>query len=88
MILVDVWILGHFTDNKRNMALINTMYYMTQLVVVIPLLDESLAIINDYFMQNVLLKFGLCHFIVLDDDSPFKSSFITICKTIPLITIY
>ena len=30
------------------------------------------------------MKFGLCHLVVLDDGSPFKGSFIAMCKMLRL----
>ena len=63
---------GHHTDNNCNMALMNAMCYMSQFVVVVPVPDESSATLTSYFMQDILMKFGLCHLIVLDDGTPFK----------------
>ena len=48
------------------------MYDMSQFVVVVPVPDESSAILASYFMQHVLMKFGLCHLVVFDDGTPFK----------------
>ena len=50
------------------------MYDMSQFVVVVPVPDESSAILASYFMQHVLMKFGLCHLVVLDDGTPFKEA--------------
>ena len=66
----DLWVPGHFTDSDGN-ALMNVMYDMTQFVVVVPVPDKTLATLAKYFMQHVLLKFGVCHFPTLDDGSPF-----------------
>ena len=30
------------------------------------------------------MKFGICHFVVLDNGSPFKVAFITMCKSLRL----
>ena len=49
---------------------------MTLFVVVVLALDETSATIAENFMQRVLLKFEICHFLILDDGSPFKGSFI------------
>ena len=56
------------------MGLINSMYDMSQFVVVVPVPDESSAILASSFMQHVLMKFGLCHLVVLDDGTPFKEA--------------
>ena len=42
-----------------------------QFVVVVPVLDESSATLASHFMQYVLMKFGLCHLVTLDDGTPF-----------------
>ena len=58
---------GHHTDNNCNMALMNAICDMSQFVVVVPVPDESSAILASYFLQHVLIKFGLCYFVVLDE---------------------
>ena len=30
------------------------------------------------------MKFGICHLVVLDDESPFKEAFIAMCKILHL----
>ena len=32
-------------------------------------------------MQHLLLKFGICHLLILDDCRPFKGVFIAMCKS-------
>ena len=64
---VDLWILGHHRDPNGYMALMNAMCSMSQFVVVVPVHDESSATLTDNFMQQVLMKFGLCHLFALDD---------------------
>ena len=34
------------------------------------------VIIAKYYMQDVLMKFGLCYLVVIDDSNPFKGVFI------------
>ena len=70
---VDLWILGHHSDPNDNMALINAMCDMSQFVVVVPVPDESSATLSSYFMHHVLMKFGLCHLVVLDNGSLLKA---------------
>ena len=77
-----LWVLGHFTDSDGNVALINVMYDMTQFVVVVPVPDKILATLAEYFMQHALLKFGICHLLILDDCSPFKDVFTAMCKSL------
>ena len=60
------------------------MYDMSQFVVVVPVPDESSVTLASYFMQYVLMKFGLCHLFVLDDGIPFKGAFIAMCQALNL----
>ena len=76
---VDLWISVHHFNPNGNMTLMNAMCDMNQFVVVVPVPDESSATLASYFMQYVLIKLGLCHLVVLDDDSPFKGAFIAMC---------
>ena len=70
---VDLWMPGHHSDPNGNMALINAMCDVSQFVNVVPVSDERSATLASYFMQHVLMKFGLCHLVVLDDGSPLKA---------------
>ena len=67
------------TDQHGYLALMNTMCDMTRFVVVVPVPDETSATLASYFMQHVLLKFGMCHLVVIDDDTPFKKTFVAMC---------
>ena len=75
---------GHHTDSNDYIALMNVMYDMSQLVVVVPVSDESSATLASYFIQHVLLKFGLCHLVVLDDGTAIKRAFIAIYEALHL----
>ena len=72
---VNIWIPCHHTDPNGYMALMNTICKMSQFVVVIPVPNESSATLASFFMHHVLMKFGICHLVVLDDESPFKKIF-------------
>ena len=71
----DLWIPGHFTDSSGNVALMNVMCDMTQFVIVAPVPNEIATTLAEYFMQHVLLKFDICHLIILDNSSLFKGVF-------------
>ena len=58
---------------------------MSQFISAVPVPDESSATLDLYSMQHVLLKFGLCYFVVLDDCTPFKGAFIAMCEALYLI---
>ena len=55
---------------------------MSQFVVVVPIPDETSVTFAIHCMQHVLIKFLLCHFVVLDDRTHFKGVFIAICKAL------
>ena len=75
IIHADLWMLGHLKDRNSNVALINVMCNMAQFVVVVPVPNEVASTLAESFMQHVLLKFGICHLVILDDGSPFKGVF-------------
>ena len=80
---------GYHIDEKGNIALMNVMCDMSQFVAVVPVPDESSVILASYFMQHVLMKFSLCHFVVLDDGNPFKGAFIDMYQALtPNYDIY
>ena len=72
----------HFKDRNGNVAFMNVMCDMKQFVVVVTVLNEVASTLAEYSMQHVLLKFGICHLVVLDDGSPFKSVWLAICKVL------
>ena len=56
----------------------NSMCDMYQFVVVVPVPDETSATLVDRFVQHVLMKFGMCYLIVLDDGTLFKGAFVAV----------
>ena len=80
----DRWMPGHLTDPNGYMELMNTMCDMSQFVVVVSVPNESSATLAYFFMQHVLLKFGLCHLVVLDDGSHFQGAFIAMYDALSL----
>ena len=58
------------------MTLMNDMSNMVQFVVAVSIPEERFATLASYYMQHILMKFGLCHLVVLDDGSTFKGAFI------------
>ena len=75
---------GKYTDSNGNMALMNAMCDMSQFVVVVPVTNESSSTLAENFFQHVLMKFGLCHLVVIDDGTPFKGAFVATCTTLDL----
>ena len=70
---VNFWMSGHHINPNGHMVLMNTMCDMSQFVVVVPVPNENSATLASSFMQHVLMKFGLCHLVVLDDGSLLKN---------------
>ena len=79
---VDLSIPRHFTDINSNVAIINTTCGMIHFVVVVLAPNETSATLADYSMQHVFSKFSICYLVILDDGSPFKGAFSTICKAL------
>ena len=57
---------------------------LTQFVVVVPVPGTTSTVIAKYFMQDVLLKFGICLLVVIDDGTPFKAAFTTACDSLKI----
>ena len=81
---VDLLIPGHHTDPNGYIALMDTMCDMIQFVVIVHVPNESSATLTSSFMQHILMQFGLCHLVVLDDGNQFKGAFIAMCDTLNL----
>ena len=72
------------TDQHGYIALMNTMCDMDQFVVVVPVPDKTSASLASYLMQHVLLKFGMCHLVVIDDGTPFMENVVAMCQALNL----
>ena len=75
---------GKYININGNMVLMNDMCDMSQFVVVVPVTNGSFDILAEIFSQHVLMKFGVYHLVVIDDDPPFKDAFVTICLVLAL----
>ena len=84
IICIDLWMFSKYTDSNGNVILMDTMGNISQFVVVALVPDESSTILANYFFQHVLMKFGVCHLVVLDDGTPFKGAFVNMCKALDL----
>ena len=80
----DPWCPGDFTDYTRSYYLLNAMCDLTQFVVVVSVPGATSALIAKYFMQDFLLKFGLCLLVVIDDGTPFKATITTACESLKI----
>ena len=62
----------------------NAMCDMNQFVVVVHVHDDNSSLLANTFMHYVLIKFGICHLVAMDDENPFKGAFIVICECLHL----
>ena len=60
----------------------NAICNMSQFIVVVTVTNESFATLAENFFQHMLMKFGLCHLVVIDDGIPFKSAFVAMCTAL------
>ena len=70
------------SDRNGNVALMNVMCDMTQFFIVVPVPDETAATLAEHFIQHVLLKFCICHLVIVDDGNHFKGVFTAMCKAL------
>ena len=75
---------GKYIDSNGKMVLMNAMCDMSQFVVGVPVINESSATLAENFLQHVLMKFGLCYLIIIDDGNPFKGAFVAMCTSLDL----
>ena len=61
---VDLWIHGRYTDSKRHIDLIDTMYDMVQVVLGTPDPDKIYVTLASHFIQHVLMKFDIASYCV------------------------
>ena len=66
------------------MSLINAMCDISQFVVVVPVTNESSTTLTESCFQHVLMKFGLCHLVVINYGTPFKGTFVAMCIALDL----
>ncbi len=81
---VDIWHPGSAQLQGKQGYLLNAMCDLTQFVVSIPTTDISAAQLSQLFTEQVLLTFGMCAVIVVDDGSTFKSEFESMCNILKL----
>ena len=78
---VDLWSPGDVVlDKDGNKGyLLNAMCDITQFAVATPTFNTTAAHMATLFMENVVLTFGMCAVVVIDDGSPFKGVFKELC---------
>lgn len=82
VISVDIWLPGDIKNINGQKALLNAMCDMCQWVVSVAITSTEASYLACMFMEHVLLKFGLCLMIVIDDDNEFRGIFESMCNTL------
>ena len=76
---VCLWCPGDSVNYEGKHYLLNVTCYITHFVVTVTIAECAFTIITHYFMQDVFIKFGLCHLVVIDNSTLFKCVFTTMC---------
>ena len=83
---MDVWSPSVTEDVAgQKIYLLNSMYDLTQFTVSSSTTCIHSEILVQLFMAEVLLTFGICSVVVIDDGSTFKGSFIGMCDILKII---
>ena len=83
---MDVWYPGTTTDENGNTHVLNCMCDLTQFFILCPIKNTLAATIAKVFMEQVVLTFGVCAIIVVDDGSEFKGIMTSVAKILRIDT--
>ena len=82
---VNLWSPGVMLDTDGNKSyLMNSMNDMTQFVVSSETTKIEAASLAKIFVKDVIMNFGMCSVVVIDDGSTFKNAFMDMCKKLRL----
>ena len=81
---IDLWSPGTVTDQDGFCYLLNCMCDLTQFVISIPVADTTAVNLAELFVEQVILTYGMCAVIVVDDGSNFKGVFESMCKILDI----
>jgi len=81
---VDIWKPGATVNPRGFKTLLNVMCDMTQFVVSSAIERTDSSYIARIFMETVLLKFGICAMVVVDEGSEYRRTFEQMCKTLKI----
>ena len=87
---VDLWSPGHAVANstssgkQRNAHLMNSMCDLTQFVISSVTYDITALELSQKFMSDVVLSFGMCAVLVIDEGSNFKGVFQEMCSILKI----
>jgi len=78
MLRMDLWAPGKIINaaNGKTQMLLNTMYNITQFVLVSSVVENPTAeVLAQALMKDVVLTFGMVHVIIVDADNKFLHVF-------------
>ena len=85
IIHVDLWSPGLTEDSSgHKIYLLNCMCALTQFIVSSITTNTDSCTLAQVFMSEVVLTFGMCSMVVIDDGSTFKSVFILMCTALKI----
>jgi len=68
------------TDKDDNKSYLLNFCDITQFMVATPTFNTTATYLATQFMEHVVLTFGMCAVVVINDGSPFKSTFKELCN--------
>ena len=80
----DLWSPGATRDKDGNFSVLNCMCDLTQFVVSSVVNDISSEALSLTFMENVVLKYGICAVVAVDAGSNFKHIFERMCDILDI----
>ena len=84
IISVDLWSPGRTTTSSGYKYLMNAMCDMTRFVISIRTKNNTATYLDRLFMEHVLLKFGFCAVVVVDDGITFRGLFEEMCALLKI----
>ena len=79
---VDLWATVTLLDDSGQVIQMNCMCDLTQFVVSVLVTDTTSEILSKFFMEHVVLSFGMVAVIIVDTDSKFLNLFQAICVSL------
>ena len=80
IIHADLWSPGHVEGPNGTFHVLNAMCDLTQFVVSVITDKVTAASLAEIFMERVILTYGMCAVVVVDDGSNFKAEFAKMCE--------
>ena len=80
----DLWSPGATVDKEGNLSVLNCMCDLTQFIVSSVIKETTAEALSIAFMENVVLKYGVCAVIVVDAGSNFRHIFEQMCDILDI----